>query len=85
MRLGPDYTCDTCKARLSDRGTGEPHLSITIGPGSGLAEMGDRVLIGWRIRKLLRPRRYHWCSPECMVKFFERTLYAEKPFVEYVN
>lgn len=71
MRKGPDYTCDWCKAVLSDRGAGEPHLSLVLGPESGVAAL-DAGLWGWRLTKQLRARRYHFCGVACLARYLAR-------------
>lgn len=84
MRKGPDYVCDHCKAVLSDRGTGEDHLSLAIAPESGLAGMIE-TLMGYRIKKRLRARRYHWCNLDCMVAYLHALLYGDVQISTLVN
>lgn len=84
MRKGPDYTCDDCKNLLSDRGTGEDHLSLVIGPESGLASMLGAVT-GWRIAKRLRARRYHFCNTVCQKNYFDTVLFGNQPVSTLVN
>lgn len=78
------YRCDYCKALLGDRGPGVPHLSLQIADGSGLAEC-DAPLPGWRVTRMLRPRTYHFCSPDCLKAFIEATVWAGAETPIYVN
>jgi hypothetical protein len=73
MRKGPDYTCDLCKAVLSDRGVGEDHISLPIGPEGGRASCAG-PLPGWRIVKRLRARWYHFCGPGCLANYMATVL-----------
>lgn len=77
------YRCDQCRRILSDRGPGRPHISLKIMDGSGLAELGEEPLVGWRVTKLLAPRTYHFCDPEHLAAYMTGVLMGQAPV--YVN
>lgn len=63
------YTCDSCKKKLP-----EPHLSLTFGEGySGWVSRDDEGKWGHfqEFLKLEDRQVYHFCSGECLEKFFK--------------
>lgn len=83
------YACDFCKANFSEQGG--DHLSLVIGPRSGLASEPPNALPGWRMTRLLEPQRLHFCLPtaderSCMDQFLFATLVAPSgPLPDYVR